>query len=133
MAVIPKEVKMIKEVCQNLNRYFDQELSLPRKKQFLDHLSHCPDCQKKLRFLQEIDQIGSFSFGSAPKGTWQAISSQLPCSYQFGHRWWQKVAIAACFTLFAAVGSLSGNHFYEDYDSPNLSNNSIYSYLEENL
>jgi len=124
---------MMKKVCQNLNRYFDQELEMAQRKEFSAHLDQCSDCQKKLQFLQDLAKISASSVSSTPEECWQLISANLPSTYQFGHLWWQKMAIAACFALFAVVGSLSGNYFYEDYNTPNLNDNSIYSYLEENL
>ncbi len=123
----------MKKVCQNLNRFFDQELKLKERREFLDHLQSCPDCQKKLKFLQDLAKIGTANQAPKPADGWQFVAKNLNSSYEFGHFWWQKLAIAACFTVFSVVGSFGGNYFFEDYTSPNLNNNSVYSYLEENL
>ncbi len=123
----------MKSICQNLNKFYDQELDMQKNKEFLAHLSNCPSCQKNLRFLQELEKISRSKLASEPIGGWQFVSQRLNNSYKFGHLWWQKVAIAASFTFFTIAGSFGGNYFFEDYSTTNLTNNSIYSYLEENL
>ncbi len=123
----------MKNICQNLNKFYDQELDMQKRKEFVSHLSNCPSCQKKLRFLQDLAKISRPKLVSAPVGGWQFVSHRLNKSYEFGHLWWQKMTIAACFMLFTVAGSISGNYYFEDYSTTNLTNNSIYSYLEENL
>ena len=122
------------KLCDNLNRYYDNELNMEERKKFASHLSECSECQKGLKFLQDIREIGMSGIIEPPAFDSLNFSSRISSLHDFGYLLWQKFAIAACFILFALIGSFGGHYFSNDYTNEiNLDNNSMYSYLEENL
>ena len=124
----------MKKICDNLNKYYDNELSIEQREKFATHLNNCPECQTNLKFLNDIKDIGIYNFAEPPVFEQTAFLSRISSLHDFGYLLWQKFAIAACFILFAIVGSFGGHYFSNDYTNElNLDNNSMYSYLEENL
>lgn len=123
----------MKKICDNLNRYYDNELDIKQRDEFVNHLNNCPECQRNLKFLKDVKKIGIYNISEPPAFEKLNFLPKLEL-HKFGYFMWQKVTIAACFVLFALVGSFGGHYASDNYSNDlNLDNNSMYSYLEENL